>query len=209
MRGGRPARTAIILAAVATLVVFAIPHSAWGSELKWDSMPAGQAVTSAARLGAAARAALAATLVLAGCGVSGGRQAQPAAAAVTDLAAAERLGGHTLARHVGRTDDDLRERLRREPDIAAASTYSDRQTAERVVAETLRRSSRRMEAWSARTGSRPNLALDYRGESGQPIGRSLRRGDARVRACTDAVVVLRWHASGLPYILTSYPECRQ
>ncbi len=40
MRGGRPARTAIILAAVTTLVVFAIPHSAWGSEFKWDQVPA-------------------------------------------------------------------------------------------------------------------------------------------------------------------------
>jgi hypothetical protein len=41
MRGGRPARTAIMLAALATLVVFAIPHSAWGSEFKWDSVPPG------------------------------------------------------------------------------------------------------------------------------------------------------------------------
>jgi hypothetical protein len=40
MRGGRPARAAIIAAAVATLVVFAIPHSAWGSEIKWDAVPA-------------------------------------------------------------------------------------------------------------------------------------------------------------------------
>jgi hypothetical protein len=42
MRGGRQARTAIILAAVTTLVVFAIPHSAWGSEFKWDQIPAGR-----------------------------------------------------------------------------------------------------------------------------------------------------------------------
>ena len=41
MRGGRPARTAIILAALTTLVVFLIPHSVWGSEFKWDSVPAG------------------------------------------------------------------------------------------------------------------------------------------------------------------------
>jgi hypothetical protein len=39
MRGGRPARSAIIAAAVVTLIVFAIPHSAWGSEYKWDSVP--------------------------------------------------------------------------------------------------------------------------------------------------------------------------
>jgi hypothetical protein len=41
MRRGRPARTAIVLAAVATLIVFAIPHSVWGSEFKWDAVPAG------------------------------------------------------------------------------------------------------------------------------------------------------------------------
>ena len=39
MRGGRPARAAIMSAALITLVIFAIPHSAWGSELKWDSPP--------------------------------------------------------------------------------------------------------------------------------------------------------------------------
>lgn len=37
MRGGRQARGAIITAALATLVVFAIPHSVWGSEIKWDA----------------------------------------------------------------------------------------------------------------------------------------------------------------------------
>ena len=42
MRGGRSARAAIIVAAVATLVVFAIPHSAWGSEFKWDTLPNGR-----------------------------------------------------------------------------------------------------------------------------------------------------------------------
>ena len=42
MRGGRPARAAIITAALVTLVIFAIPHSAWGSELKWDTVPAGR-----------------------------------------------------------------------------------------------------------------------------------------------------------------------
>jgi hypothetical protein len=35
-RGGRPARLAVALASVATLAVFAIPHSTWGSEIRWD-----------------------------------------------------------------------------------------------------------------------------------------------------------------------------
>ena len=40
-RRGGDARVAVVLAALATLVVFAIPHSVWGSEIKWDApMPA-------------------------------------------------------------------------------------------------------------------------------------------------------------------------
>lgn len=39
MRGGRAARGAIIAAAVVTLVIFAIPHSTWGSEIKWETLP--------------------------------------------------------------------------------------------------------------------------------------------------------------------------
>jgi hypothetical protein len=32
---GRPARGAIVFAAVAMMAVFAIPHSVWGSEIDW------------------------------------------------------------------------------------------------------------------------------------------------------------------------------
>jgi len=42
MRGGREARAAIVAACLATLIVFAIPHSTWGSEYKWDTPPAGR-----------------------------------------------------------------------------------------------------------------------------------------------------------------------
>jgi hypothetical protein len=35
---GRAARAAVLAAAVTTLVVFAIPHSTWGSEIKWEAV---------------------------------------------------------------------------------------------------------------------------------------------------------------------------
>ncbi len=42
MRGGRPARIAVAAAAAVTLIVFAIPHSAWGSQIDWGKVsPAG------------------------------------------------------------------------------------------------------------------------------------------------------------------------
>ncbi len=47
------------------------------------------------------------------------------APAVYDLGRDEGLGGHTLARHVGRSDRELAARLRKERRIAAASTYVD------------------------------------------------------------------------------------
>jgi hypothetical protein len=40
-RGWR-ARGMVLTAAVVTLVIFAIPHSYWGSELKWDKLPAAE-----------------------------------------------------------------------------------------------------------------------------------------------------------------------
>jgi hypothetical protein len=122
-----------------------------------------------------------------------------------DLGIDEARGGHTLARHVGRTDAQLLERLERERNISAASTYTDRAVAERTVARTLARNEARVSAWRARRGNRPNLALDYRGPANETIGRSIRRGRRTAAPCTNAIVVLRWDGAG-DFVLTSYPE---
>ena len=39
LRGGRRARWDVVGAALVTLVVFAIPHSVWGSQIDWSSLP--------------------------------------------------------------------------------------------------------------------------------------------------------------------------
>ena len=36
--GGRSARISVVIAAVVTLLIFSIPHSTWGSELRWDEL---------------------------------------------------------------------------------------------------------------------------------------------------------------------------
>jgi Bacterial CdiA-CT RNAse A domain len=124
-----------------------------------------------------------------------------------DLADDERMGGHTLARHVGKTDAELAERLRREPQISAASTYNDRNIAERSVAAALASSRGKIDAWQRRSGRRPNLALRYVDRSGQIVGRSLSRGQRTPVSCDRVVVVLRWNEQlDRFYVLTSYPE---
>jgi hypothetical protein len=128
------------------------------------------------------------------------------AAPPRDLARDERRGGHTLSRHVGLTDAQLRDRLRRDSRISAASTYTDRATAERTVSSALLRNKKRIEAWGAREGSRANLVIDWPGD-GKPIGRSLGRGAKEPVPCTRALVVLRWDVEAeIYYVLTSYPE---
>ena len=62
-----------------------------------------------------------------------------------------------------RRDDARRHhRLHREPQISSASTYTDRETAERVIAVALRADNRAFTAWRDRTGRRPNFAVRYR-----------------------------------------------
>jgi hypothetical protein len=134
--------------------------------------------------------------------------AAPATAA-RDLERDERQGGHTLARHVGLSDSDLRSRLRRERRITAASTWNDRQTAERIVAATIARSQIEVDRWRRRGIPRPNLALDWNGP--EVVGRTLSRGARRGEPVSCATVVLRARPSddGDFYVLTSYPEpCR-
>ena len=124
-----------------------------------------------------------------------------------DLGRDEQRGGHTLARHVARTDDELRERLERERNISAASTWTDRATAEAVVGEALAGERGRVESWTRRGFPRANLALHY--NAGRVIGRSLRRGDSQTLPCSSAVIVLRADGTESFYVLTTYPEARE
>ena len=153
-------------------------------------------------------------LLLGGCGKNGepspesrptsGEIEPPQAAERYDLTRDENRGGHTLSRHVGRTDADLRERLAREPHISAASTWTDRDTAEITIAEALRAERGRIESWARRGIPRGNLALHY--NAGRATGRSLRRGDSHTVNCTQVLIVLRADGPNSFYVLTAYPE---
>ena len=123
-----------------------------------------------------------------------------------DLSQDEHAGGHILRKHVGLTEEDLRERLAREENISGASTYTDRRTAEHVVGAAIAQSQDRIESWLSRSGSHPNLVLDYDGDD--PIGRTMNRGAYQSRPCTHALIVLKYTGPSSYYVLTSYPECR-
>ena len=122
-----------------------------------------------------------------------------------DLSQDERAGGHILRKHVGQSEEELRERLERERNITGASTYTDRQTAEHVVGAAIAQSEDRIQSWLNRD-RHANLVLDYDGT--EPIGRTMNRGEVHSHPCTHALVVLKYGGPNRYYVLTSYPECR-
>jgi hypothetical protein len=124
-----------------------------------------------------------------------------------ELGRDEERGGHTLRKHVARSDAELEERLRRERNISAASTWTDRETAEQTVGEALRAEHWRIESWMRRGYPRANLAVHY--DAGRVIGRSLRRGERRTVDCTSTVIVLRADGPESFFVLTTYPEERE
>jgi hypothetical protein len=125
-----------------------------------------------------------------------------------DLSQDEAAGGHTLRKHVGRSDDQLRERLRHERNISAASTWTDRSTAEHAIGTAITQNHEKINRWLERSGGHPNLVIDYDGDSAHPVGRSLRRDADQPQPCAHATIVLKWTGPDDCYVLTAYPECR-
>ena len=123
-----------------------------------------------------------------------------------DLAADEALGGHTLARHVGKTEAELKERLAEEPHIPAASSFRSREEAERFVSEALRAKDRVIRRWLefARPGER--FPVYYRAD--EVVGYGIQRSTGMLQPMSRVVVVLkRTDQADKPYfVLTAYPE---
>ena len=131
----------------------------------------------------------------------------PDEAARYDLTRDEARGGHTLDKHVGRSDSELRQRLDRERNISAASMWTNREVAEETVGQALRAEHDKIARWEERGFRRPNLALHF--DAGRVIGRSVRHGDESSSPSTQAVIVLKADGPNSFYVLTSYPEDRR
>jgi uncharacterized protein YukE len=105
-------------------------------------------------------------------------------------------GGHTLAKHVGKTEEFLRNRLATEPDITGASTFYNREVAENSIAEVLKAHAKSIRRWLA--GAEGKLII--MGSASQVCGLVLRRpeGDPIESAAVRAVL-RRSDALGLGY----------
>lgn len=121
------------------------------------------------------------------------------------LATHEAKGGHLIERHVGKTDEELLERLKSNSKITGSSTFKDRMTAEKVANTVLndQKNIEKIQKWLSDPKSRPTLQLRYKGD-GEIIGRSVSRNSEEVENVTSAKIVLKKDNNG-SFILTGYP----
>jgi len=118
----------------------------------------------------------------------------------------EAAGGHTILKHVGRTEQQLRARLATETRIPAASTFRTLAEANRHVSAAMRANRAAIEAWgkAAATGGRPFTATYQAATS---VGEGVVRSTGQLQKMTRLVVVLRrvQQQNRFFFILTSYP----
>ena len=103
------------------------------------------------------------------------------------LLAHEAAGGHTLAKHVGKSEEYLRSRLAQEPRLKEASTFYNRQSAESAISAMLNRNRREVDRWLS--GTNEELAL--RGRAATSVGRLIPRRSKTSTAANGVKIVLR------------------
>jgi hypothetical protein len=120
--------------------------------------------------------------------------------------AGSRVGGHTIAKHVGRTEQQLRARLAAEPRLRVASTFTNLRMAEDAISKVLRLNAARLKTW-AQTVRPPPLRLSAQ-DMGSVIGTGVVRATGQMVNLRKVTVILKFETyNGMPYyVLTAYLE---
>lgn len=132
--------------------------------------------------------------------VRGGR----IALAEHEAQAGSRVGGHTILKHVGKTEAELRARLAAELRVPAASTFTNLRVAEESISKVLQVESATIKAWAQ--GANPRR-LELTRDLGKAIGMGVVRRTNQLVKMSKVRVVLKFETyNGMPYyILTAFP----
>ena len=115
--------------------------------------------------------------------------------------------GHTITRRVGKSYDDLEDRIKRD-NKSVASSFFDTESAAIAIVRTINHKPNkpRVQRWLADNDSKRRLAL--RRFFDKPIGRIAYRGGDRRQGNTAVVVLTKWTSKGKQScrLLTAYVE---
>ncbi|NVI04792.1 RNase A-like domain-containing protein [Paraburkholderia youngii] len=115
-----------------------------------------------------------------------------------------RIGGHTVEKHVGRTEAQLRERLTREPKRQTVSSFTNIESAEWAISEVMRVDALRIKTWAQ--SSRRAKPLELEKDLGRTVGYGISRKTDSLTGMSVVHLVLKYETyNGMPYyVLTAY-----
>jgi hypothetical protein len=121
------------------------------------------------------------------------------------LAAEEAAGGHTILKHVNKTEAELRARLLAEPRITAASSFRNLEAAESAVSRVLRAKGGEITSWAA--GARPGARLRLDGRFVEAYGSGVVRATGRYTELHGVRVILQRvdRSDRVYFVLTAFP----
>ena len=112
----------------------------------------------------------------------------------------EQRGGHVLEKHVGKTEEQLKQRLDDQPRLEAVSTFRDAPTAEKAISAALDKNRVAIDEWL----KAPKEPLELLFEGTSSLGITLERGASSARFSSIARIILKPDTSGGFYVLTAY-----
>jgi hypothetical protein len=117
-----------------------------------------------------------------------------------------RVGGHTIAKHVGKTDAELRARLVAEPRRQLVASFDSLPVAERVLYRGLRANRSAIETWAR--GARPRETREFFFNAEDAVGTVLVRATNQLQRSSKVRIVLKLqdYNGKLYYILTAFPD---
>lgn len=117
----------------------------------------------------------------------------------------EQLGGHTIARHVGKSDQQLVNRLNNDDRIRSSSSYSDLKTASNSIQSALRNNRDHINVWANNAPVGEKKVIDF--DANNTVGRVATRPASinNVSNSNHIRIVLKATAEDSCFVLTSYP----
>jgi hypothetical protein len=121
------------------------------------------------------------------------------------LAEQEAMGGHTIAKHIAQTEQQLQARLVAEKGIPAASSFESVSTAENVLSQAVRVNGGQIRAWAATAPQGARYRFIY--DAGKDIGYGVVRATGKLQQMQKIrLVLVKTNITGKIYfILTSFP----
>ncbi len=110
--------------------------------------------------------------------------------------------GHVISQHVGKTDQELMQRIQADRHVIRSSSFPDEATAERVIHDGLRQNRQKVIDWLKDPNGREILSIRYSGS--EVIGRTVSKKGGTIQQNSATVVLLRDKTGGFHYH-TAYP----